>query len=404
MTPATSENLPLTALPEAPFAQGGVDDSLPVLHLINGEYYSGAERVQDLLAERLPDFGFRAELACVKPGAFVRHRQSRAPLYETPMRGRLDLRPLRQLVRLVRRQDYRLIHAHTPRTAMLGALVSRFTGVPLVYHLHSPASRDSTRRWRNWLNGVIERMSLRRAAALVAVSQSLADQAVRDGWDARRLYVVPNGVPCRTVRPPRPESQTTWTLGTVALFRPRKGIEVLLEATAILRSQGWDARLRAVGGFETAAYQRQVKDYAQRLGLDGTIDWIGFTPDVDRQLAQMDLFVLPSLFGEGMPMVVLEAMAAGVPVVASRVEGIPEVIRDGKEGLLVEPRDAQALAGRIGCLLRKEFSWSCLQSAAAQRQGQRFSDRSMACGVAEAYRSVLAAVGDRRAGREDRLA
>jgi glycosyltransferase involved in cell wall biosynthesis len=376
-----------------------------VLHLVNGEYYSGAERVQDLLAERLPDFGFRAELACVKPGAFVKYRHSTAPLYETPMRGRFDLRALRQLVRLVHQQDYRLIHAHTPRTVMLGVLVSRVTGVPLVYHLHSPTSRDSTRRWRNRLNAAIERLSLRRAVALIAVSQSLADQAVQDGWGSRPLYVVPNGVPCRAVRPPRSESQTTWTLGTVALFRPRKGVEVLLEATAILRSQGWAARLRAVGGFETAAYERQVKDCAGRLGLHEAIDWIGFTPDVDRQLAQMDLFVLPSLFGEGMPMVVLEAMAAGLPVVASRVEGVPEVIRDENEGLLVEPGDAHALAGRIGCLLRKEFSWSRLQTAAVQRHAQRFSDRAMACGVAEAYRSVLAEVGDRRsASRKGRLA
>ena len=87
----------------------------------------------------------------------------------------------------------------------------------------------------------------------------------------------------------------------------------------------------------------------KRLKLDDAIEWTGFTSDVRSQLARMDLFVLPSLFGEGLPMVVLEAMAAGVPIVGTRVEGVPEAIRDGEDGLLAEPSDpidlARVLAG-----------------------------------------------------------
>ena len=110
---------------------------------------------------------------------------------------------------------------------------------------------------------------------------------------------------------------------------------MLLEALAVLRSRDVNVRLRAVGGFETPAYEAaRSARLAERLGLADAIDWIGFTRGVNRELAKIDLFVLPSLFGEGLPMVVLEAMAAGVPVVASRVEGVPEAVRIARPGLL----------------------------------------------------------------------
>ncbi len=90
-----------------------------VMHVINGEHYAGAERVQDLLALRLGEFGYEVGFACLKPGRFVGQRRSQsAPLYELPMRSRLDLRPARRLARLVRAYGYQLIHTHTPRAAL----------------------------------------------------------------------------------------------------------------------------------------------------------------------------------------------------------------------------------------------------------------------------------------------
>ena len=127
----------------------------------------------------------------------------------------------------------------------------------------------------------------------------------------------------------------------------------------MLRSQGMPVRLRAVGDFETAEYRRQVVRLGEDLGLAGAVDWVGFQRDVDSQLAQMDLFVLPSLFGEGLPMVLLEAMSAGLPVISTRVEGIPEAVRDGREGLLAEPGDANELAAAIGRVVCGQVDWHC---------------------------------------------
>lgn len=375
-----------------------------VLHLINGEHYSGAERVQDLLALRLPELGYPVGLASVKPGLFGRMRRAKeAPLYELPMRTKLDFRVVRRLVRIVREGEYRIVHAHSPRTAMVGSLAAWIARVPLVYHVHSPASRDSTRRLGNWSNTVVERLSVRRAARLIAVSESLARHMEREGFDPRRIAVVPNGVPAvedarkrrdanRPVYASQERGQATsacWTLGTVALFRPRKGTEVLLDALAILGREGLPVRLRAVGPFETPDYGAALRDRAAKLGVAESVEWTGLTRDVNAELARMDLFILPSLFGEGMPMVVLEAMAAGVPVVASRVEGIPEAIRDGRDGLLVAPGDPAELAGAIARVMRGEVDWRTLQASALARHAERFSDRAMAAGVAAVYRAII---------------
>jgi glycosyltransferase involved in cell wall biosynthesis len=159
---------------------------------------------------------------------------------------------------------------------------------------------------------------------------------------------------------------------------------------AVLRSRNVNVRLRAVGGFESPAYEAAIVALAQRLGLAEAIDWIGFTRSVNRELAKIDLFVLPSLFGEGLPMVVLEAMAAGLPVVASRVEGVPEAVVHRQTGLLVEAGSVSQLARAIEEMVGGGVDYSALSRGARRRHAESFSDTAMAAGVAAVYREVLA--------------
>ena len=365
--------------------------TIRVLHVVNGEHYSGAERVQDLLARQLPSFDCEVGFACVKPRRFPEARESRhTPLVEMPMRGRFDLRIVKRLVRLVEEEDYDLIHAHTPRTALVGRLVARRASVPFVYHVHSPAGRDSTRRALNWINATVEWAAVREADRLIAVSPTLRDDMIGRGLSPERIVYVPNGVPVANNSLERRPPPDMWTLGTVVLFRPRKGTEVLLEALAALRSRGVKVRLRAVGVFETVAYETSVRGLAERLGLGDAIDWIGFTRGVNSELAKMDLFVLPSLFGEGLPMVVLEAMAAGLPVVASRVEGVPNAVAHRQTGLLVEPASVSQLARAIEEIVSGHVDYASLSRGARRRHAEFFSDTAMAAGVAAVYRDVLA--------------
>ena len=373
-----------------PSSPSSSTEPIRVLHVINGEHYSGAERVQDLLACRLPESGFHVDFACLKPDRFPEMRRAQqAEVIEMPMRTRYDFRVAFELLRRIKRGRYQLVHTHTPRTALMGGIAARAARVPWIYHVHSPTSRDTTHPWRNRVNAATEWISLLTASRLVTVSKSLAQHMKAQGFGSDQVVTVPNGVPCLPSTARQAPDQR-WVLGTVALFRPRKGVEVLLDAMALLRQQKIDIRLHAVGGFETPEYEQQLKQHVKHLQLQDAVHWTGFRQDVNAELRQMDLFVLPSLFGEGLPMVVLEAMAVGIPVVATKVEGVPEAVRDGREGTLAAPGDPYDLAHAIRRIVQRQLDWNDLSACARERQTAVFSDRAMAAGVAEVYRGLLA--------------
>jgi glycosyltransferase involved in cell wall biosynthesis len=312
-----------------------------------------------------------------------------APLVELPMRSRFDLRPAVKLARHIRREHYMLVHTHSPRAALVGCLAAAMAGVPMVHHMHGQTSTELNRRWFCRLSATIERLTVRRAATIV-VSASLYRHLRTSGYARRAVYLVPNGVRALGELPPIPAGMhREWTIGTLALFRPRKGIESLLEALALLRSQGLPVRLRAVGGFETDGYEREAKRFAHRLGLERAVDWTGFRRDVNAELSAMDVFVLPSLISEGMPMSILEAMAAGVPVVGTHVDGVTDLIRDGIDGLLAAPGDPTDLARVLAQIIRGEVAWPAMRAAAHQRHAEEFSEESMAAGVAGVYETLL---------------
>jgi glycosyltransferase involved in cell wall biosynthesis len=362
-----------------------------VLHIINGEHFSGAERVQQLLGKSLQRFGVRAEFACIKPGRFPELCGLEASQISVfPMSHRLDVRIAGQLAQKVRTEQFDLLHAHTPRSALVAALVSSATGLPWCYHVHSPASRDSTRGLVNRVNGWMEWFSVRSCTKLFTVSQSLLQEMLRQGIPQSQLVLVPNGVPAiEPIHADSRKNHSTWRLGIIALMRPRKGVEIALEALKQLSLQRPDIELELIGGFENESYQREILGSIQQLGLQNRVVWSGFTTDIPRALHRLDALLLPSLFGEGMPMVVLEALAAAVPVVATRVEGTPEVVRDGVEGLLAEPRSVESLAEKISVLTNDRKRWAQYSRSALLRHRTHFTDREMARRVAEVYREVV---------------
>ena len=361
-----------------------------VLHIINGEHYAGAERVQDLLAARLQDHGFEIDFACIKPGEFPKRRNAQnAKLHLVPMSSRVDLLTSIKLAYLVKKNRYRLIHTHSARGALVGRIAGWLSQVPMVHHVHSPTTRDTESWFRNVLNTLSNKFSLLGSKHLIAVSDSLGQYLHEQGLDTIPTRVIPNGVPSQPQLPHKEAPKNGWTIGCMALFRPRKGLEVLLKTFATLCTDDLPVTLRVVGGFETPEYEEFSKQLAKNLGIENRITWTGFREDINAELAEMDIFVLPSLFGEGMPMVVLEAMAMGVPVVASAVEGIPEVLEHNRSGMLVPPGDERALSGAIADLIQGRFDWSAIREVAYTSQMERYSDRSMAAGVSQVYSEVL---------------
>ncbi len=362
-----------------------------VLHVINGEHFSGAERVQQLLGRGLLKFGFEADFACVKLGKFPELcGLPEQRVVSIPMQGRFDWTVVGKLAREVAERNIDILHAHTPRTALVTSLLALRTGLPWVYHVHSPTARDSTLGTSNRMNQWAERQALQNCQQLIAVSHSLRREMLRCGVPRERLAVVPNGVPdIEPIQAHLRRNESTWRLGLIALMRPRKGVEVALQAMKLLKQRQFSVTLELIGGFETPAYQQQTLELLRSLELEDCVHWSGFTNDIPSAIRGLDAMLLPSLFGEGMPMVVLEALAAAVPVVATRVEGTPEVVRDGVEGLLAEPGSATSLAEKLGQLLCDRDAWSRMSARALARHRTSFSDERMAERIARIYQRLL---------------
>ena len=363
---------------------------LSSLHLINGEHFSGAERVQQILGNRLPDFGVSANFVCLKPGKFPELcglDSDRVRLIG--MRSRFDWSNVQRIAEYAKETNADVLHAHTPRSAMIASFVAKRCKLPWVYHVHSPAARDSTSAIVNHFKNWLELYSLRSADHIITVSKSLRREMLSRGHSRNKITAVANGVAEQPpIDPTERLGQRHWKLGMVALVRPRKGIEVLLEAIAKLKGEKNRITLEVIGGFETPEYESNIRGLIHSLDLDGTVNLRGFTKDVPAVMRTLDAMVLPSLFGEGMPMVVLEALACGVPVIATRVEGTPEVIRHGQEGLLARPQDADSLSNAIQVLISDRSAWCQMSRLAVQRHRQGFSDVTMAERTAKVYRKL----------------
>jgi glycosyltransferase involved in cell wall biosynthesis len=377
-----------------PISPSAPSVDLKVLHVVNGEHFSGAERVQSHLGRCLPKFGVEAGFACVKPGRFAELLREQngnwGPGYDASMQGRFDFRAAIRIRDLVRDHGYQLLHAHTPRTAMVTSIAAKLTGLPWIYHVHSPAARDSDKLLSNWVNASIEKQSLRGCSHLITVSESLRLDCIAKGAAEDEVTVVHNGVPAvRPQRSAKPVPGGRWTIGMVALMRARKGLEVVLDAIAKLEQRKHDVVLRCIGPFETVEYEAEIEAQIDQLNIRDRIERVGFTDDVPTALAQLDAMVLPSLFGEGLPMVVLEAMAAALPVIATRVEGTPEAITNGVDGLLAEPRDPDSLAEAIESLVTGRHDWDQIAETACARHARCFSDDAMAEGTAAVYRKLV---------------
>ena len=369
--------------PRAPVSQRTVK----VLHVVNGEYYAGAERVQDLLAQNLPAVGCRAGFVCVKPGQFPAARQcSGVPLHAIPLKHPWSRRPIHEIAELVRNGEYDLLHSHTPRSAWAALAAGRLTGRPVVHTIHDVLLAQADNLARQLFNLYTIRR-LHQADYVTTVSPETLQLAERLHLGKRRS-MIRNGVPAAADYQER-VIPTEWTIGTVCLIRPCKGIEVLIRAMARLRDRNRPVKAVVVGDFYSPEYETQVRGLIESLGVGEFIELAGFSSDVPSHLRKFNLFVLPSVGPEGLPMVLLEAMAHGLPTVGSNVPGVGDVLRAGLDGRIVPPRNDLALADAIDEFVLGRENWPAMCREAHRRHEADFSARRMAAEMVDVYRSLV---------------
>lgn len=312
------------------------------------------------------------------------------PRFDLGARRLADPLALGRLLRLLRRERIDVLHAHGQDASILAAAASlrRPTALVVTRHVLEEPVDDVRQRARAFL----ALASLRRADAVVAVSRAVAER-LEDaaGVPGERIHVILNGIEtCRfeADRLERSRTDVRRTLGleegtrvvvVPSVLREGKGHDLLLAALPAIRDRVPEVRVLFAGGGERAGpLRREARD----RGLDDLVAFLGFRTDVPELLAASDLVVLPSL-AEALPTVLLEAAAAGRPVVATRVGGTPEVVEDGRTGALVPPGDVEALGGAVADLLedgvRARRFGRAARTLAKRRFGlQRQVDRTLA--------------------------
>jgi glycosyltransferase involved in cell wall biosynthesis len=229
----------------------------------------------------------------------------------------------------------------------------------------------------------LDNATARRSAALVTVSDGTKQALEAQGYPPGRTIVIHNGVAPATAEPAELEARRP-IVGEIARLAEVKGQRTLLRACA-----GLDVSVVLVGADleQGGAYRGLLEREADELGMRDRVLFTGYRADAPSLLCAFDVCALPSTT-EGLPIVLLEAMAAGVPVVATPVGGVPELVSDGETGLLVPPGDAEALAAAIGRLLAEPETARRLAANARARVEERFSERVMGERVLAVYEDL----------------
>lgn len=352
------------------------DRRLSVLYVIWSLQMGGAERVVADLARSLDRRLFRPLVCCLNfKGRLAEVLEAEGvPVFALDKRPRLDLRVLVRLVRLMRRERVDVVHTHLWTSSFWGRMAGALARVPVVV-----ITEHNLDTWRRFPHLLADRLLGRVTDDWVFVSPQVeAFYRARLALPADRGHVVHNGVDVAPfarrvdgaeVRARMGLSAAARVAGVVGRLEARKGHRFFLEAmrTVVERAPGTIGLIVGEGREKEALLAQR-----DALGLGDAVRLVGYWPDLAEALAALDVFVLPSLM-EGHPLAILEAMAAGKPVVATDVGGNAEAVQPGLTGLLVPPADPAALADAILTLLAEPERAKALGEAGRRSLDGRFS-------------------------------
>ena len=347
---------------------------MKILHIISSAGLYGAENVLLNLVGLLKKNGSAPYLACLKnyhradPDVYLESQKQGLPSRVVTCRYRFDMRALMDIRRFAKSEGIQIIHTHGYKSNLYGFIISRSLGIPVVATLHGWTGQTQKVR----LYEKLDRWVIRRMDHLVSVAPMICEELASLKLNGTRITFIPNGVDTEKFNPAKIDKDArkklgldnSLVIGTVGRLSKEKGHIYLIEAFAKISREVPEARLLIVGdgplkdSLQLTSYSLQLKD---------KVIFAGKRDDLPCLYKTMDIFVLPSLT-EGLPLVLLEAMSMRLPVVATRVGGMPYVLgEDG--GIIVPPRHIEELKNSI-LLLAKDPS---LQRRIGERAREKIS-------------------------------
>jgi len=351
---------------------------LRVMYVVWSLGLGGAEQVVIRLAAGLDRRRFQPVICCLdEPGPFAAQAQQQGiEVLALQKRGPFDVRVVPRLIRVMRQRQIQVVHTHLWGANLWGRFAARLAGVPAII-----VTEHNVDAWKRWYHLVLDRLLASWATHLVAVSQQVRAFYDSHGVGRHRWQVISNGIDAQALPAKgrghayhklgiRPDERVVGLIGRLV---PAKAPQVFLEAFARAQRELPMLRGLIVGDGPLRA---QLEEQVRQLGIAERVVFTGVRHDVPDLLVGMDALVFSSE-REGLSMAMLEAMAVGVPVIATRVGGTPELIEDGVTGMQVPVGDSQAIADRVVELLCDPARAEAIRCAAHQHVERHFSLKAM---------------------------
>ena len=364
-----------------------------ILHTIESSEPGGAETVLLDLSSRLDSKRFRSVALLIKRGWLQdRLEEKGVKTYLVECGSWYDFRLPRAIARIVRREKVDLIHSHLPDQNFYSCLVGRLTGRRTIATYHGPIEITSAHRMRQ----VVKIYFVRHAAAsVVVVCDYVSAMLQRRGFKPQKIVRIYNGIdtkyfeaaPRNGLRRELDVPRESKLVGMIAHLHSAKGYEFFVQAARRVANVFPAVRFIAVGEIKEPVWSK-LTGLIDSLELKDRVHFLGLRDDIPGILHDLDVFVLSSL-SEGFPLAVLEAMAAGRPIVVTKSGGPEELIEDGLTGILVPPANAQALADGICQLLTDPAKAMELGRNARMKVDQQFSIETMIAKYEQLYDGLL---------------
>ncbi len=362
-----------------------------ILHAVAPARFGGLESVVICLAAGHRARGHDVHVAAILPSDNAGHpflqrlKEADVPAHHLIIPGRSYLRERRAVADLCGRLDPAVLHTHGYRPDVVDSGVGRRLGIATVTTVHGFTGGDVKNRFYEWL----QRFAFRHFDAVIAVSEPLADSLAAAGLPSDRIHLVPNAwagtlglLEAGEARGRLGVANGQFHVGWVGRLTDEKGPDVLIDALPHLAELPLTVSILGEG-----EERPSLEEKSRNLGIADRIIWHGAVPDAGRFFPAFDVFVLSSR-REGTPIVLLEAIEAGVPVVATAVGGVPGVVGSGG-ALLVPPEDPEALAGAIREVYFEPDRASLRARSAKQKLARDFSGDRWLARYEEVYAGVL---------------
>jgi len=369
---------------------------LKVLHVINTLSAGGAELHLLTLCCHLKAFGVETAVAYLKEGQGSRplrpdFEAAGIPVFHLGGEGVDFVRPWLRLHRLLKQEKPDILHTHLPRADLLGFL-TRLSGFPAswvcsVHDIHSKS-------WRGRWALLLFRLIWRRADRIIAISEAVKSWLVQDfGVLHKKIQVVYYGIELEqrisTAQDLRSMSglEGKLLIGSIGRLEPRKGHDLLIQAIPSV-VQKFPQAMLLIAGHDPWGYGRVLERLVVQLNMEKHVRFLGFQSDIPSFLHAIDVFALASR-SEGFGQVVIEAMAAGKPVVVQRIVPLTEIVVDGETGFCVEPENPSALAEKIVWLISHPEEGKQIGEKGRERVHYMFSAKRMVNEIIKFYEQLL---------------